>query len=67
MDHIPSEHELSHFVTLIHTIMCFLKSGGDTLTGTDHHQLLKFATFGNPRETNSGYATGFPPIAPNIT
>ena len=26
--------------------------------GTDLHQPLKFANFGNPRETNSGYATG---------
>ena len=25
--------------------------------GTDLHQPLKFANFGNPRETNSGYAT----------
>ena len=37
--------------------MIFFKSGGDTLTGTELHQPLKFATFGNPPETNSGYAT----------
>ena len=36
----------------------FLNQGGDTHTGTDLHQPLKFATFVNPRETNSGYATG---------
>ena len=35
----------------------FFKSRGDTLTGTDLHQPLKFATFRNPPETNSGYAT----------
>ena len=30
----------------------------DTLTSTDLHQPVKFVTFGNPPETNSGYATG---------
>ena len=38
----------------------FFKSGGDTVTGTDPHQSLTFATFGNPLETNSGYATAIP-------
>ena len=28
-----------------------------TLTDTDLHQPLNFATFGNPSETTSGYAT----------
>ena len=35
----------------------FLSHGGDTLTGTNRQQPLKFATFGNPPETKSGYAT----------
>ena len=37
--------------------VCFLNQAGDILTGTDLHQPLKFATFGNLPETNSGYAT----------
>ena len=41
IDDIPSEHELSYVVTIIHTIMGFFKSGGgDTLTGTNLHQPL---------------------------
>ena len=28
--------------------MIFLNQGGDTVTGTDPHQPLTFATFGNP-------------------
>ena len=35
----------------------FLNHGGETLTGTNLHQPLTFATFGNPPETKSGYAT----------
>ena len=37
--------------------MIFFNQGDDTVTGTDPHQPLTFATFGNPLETNSGYAT----------
>ena len=35
----------------------FLIHPNGTLTGTDLHQPPKFVTFGNPPETNSGYAT----------
>ena len=35
----------------------FYNQVGDTLTGTDLHQPLQFATFGNPPDTNPGYAT----------
>ena len=41
----------------------FFKSGlGDTVTDTDPHPPLTFATFGNPLQTNSGYATVTSPI-----
>ena len=36
------------YLIIIHTITVFFKSGGDTPTGTNLHQPLKFATFGNP-------------------
>ena len=35
----------------------FFNQGGDTVTGTDRDRPLTFATFGNPLQTNSGYAT----------
>ena len=44
--------------------MIFFKSGGGNITGTDPHQPLTFATFGNPLETNSGYATAAPQVYP---
>ena len=34
-----------------------INHGDDTLTGTDLHQPLKFVTYGNPPDTNSGYTT----------
>ena len=38
--------------------MIFFNEGSGTVTGTDLHQPLTFGSFGNPLETNSGYATG---------
>ena len=51
-------HSSIHNISAVALVTVFLNQGGDTLTGTDIHQPLKWATFGrkNP-ETNSGYAT----------
>ena len=39
--------------------MIFFNQRGDTVTGTDPDRPLTFATFGNPLQTNSGYATAY--------